>query len=91
MGYLYNAPHRIFSTAALTGLRLYYAQLALNLAWTPLFFGLKQVGSSVPTYDNNRGPAHPSFPLSQITVSLVDIVTLTGTVYYMTVLNKVKP
>ncbi|KDQ64586.1 hypothetical protein JAAARDRAFT_28229 [Jaapia argillacea MUCL 33604] len=26
------------------GLSLYYAQLALNVAWSPLFFGMKQVG-----------------------------------------------
>jgi benzodiazapine receptor len=28
---------------AYQGLVLYWGQLALNLAWTPLFFGLKQV------------------------------------------------
>jgi translocator protein len=47
--------------AASTGLKLYYGQLALNLAWTPLFFGLKQTG-----------------------VALVDIVALTGSVFYLT-------
>ena len=28
---------------AYTGLALYYGQLVLNLAWTPIFFGLKRV------------------------------------------------
>lgn len=41
----------ITSAAVLAGLQLYYAQLALNLVWTPLFFGLKQVGS---THTHNR-------------------------------------
>jgi tryptophan-rich sensory protein len=28
---------------AYSGLKIYYIQLGLNLLWTPLFFGLKQV------------------------------------------------
>ncbi|KAJ3924083.1 TspO/MBR-related protein [Lentinula edodes] len=33
------------SRSSLTlGVALYYAQLCMNLAWTPLFFGYKQVG-----------------------------------------------
>ncbi|KAJ4478194.1 TspO/MBR-related protein [Lentinula aciculospora] len=33
------------SSPALTlGLALYYAQLGMNIAWSPLFFGYKQVG-----------------------------------------------
>jgi len=46
---------------ASTALKVYYGQLALNLAWTPLFFGLKQTGAA-----------------------LVDIVALSGSVFYLT-------
>lgn len=49
-------------TLARQGLILYYAQLTLNVAWTPLFFGAKRMG-----------------------LALVDIITLTGTTFYMTV------
>jgi hypothetical protein len=49
-------------TLAHQGLMLYYAQLTLNVAWTPLFFGAKWMG-----------------------LALVDIITLTGTTFYMTV------
>ncbi|KAJ3970013.1 TspO/MBR-related protein [Lentinula raphanica] len=31
-------------TSLALGIALYYTQLAMNLAWTPLFFGLKRVG-----------------------------------------------
>jgi len=31
------------SPGAELGLKLYYIQLALNLGWTPLFFGMKLV------------------------------------------------
>ncbi|PVF99959.1 TspO/MBR-related protein [Serendipita vermifera] len=46
---------------AYSGLKLYYLQLGLNLAWTPLFFGAKKKG-----------------------LALINIVTLTGTVYWLT-------
>ncbi|KAH7103083.1 TspO/MBR-related protein [Auriculariales sp. MPI-PUGE-AT-0066] len=43
------------------GLALYYTQMVLNVAWTPLFFGMKRPD-----------------------LALLDIVPLTGTVWYMT-------
>ncbi|KAG8837368.1 hypothetical protein FRC18_009423 [Serendipita sp. 400] len=46
---------------AYSGLKLYYIQLGMNLAWTPIFFGLKKKG-----------------------LALVDIVSLVGTVFWMT-------
>ncbi|CAG7848591.1 SubName: Full=Related to Peripheral-type benzodiazepine receptor {ECO:0000313/EMBL:CCA70660.1} [Serendipita indica DSM 11827] len=46
---------------AYAGLKLYWIQLGLNLAWTPLFFMAKQKG-----------------------LALLDILPLTGVVYWMT-------
>ncbi|KAJ3823461.1 TspO/MBR-related protein [Lentinula raphanica] len=34
----------ICNTSLALGIALYYTQLAMNFAWTPLFFGLKRVG-----------------------------------------------
>lgn len=38
--------HRMVRRLAYSGLGLYYAQLAMNLAWTPLFFGMRKVSPS---------------------------------------------
>lgn len=38
-----SSAHRMRSSLASEGIALYYAQLALNLLWTPLFFVQKQV------------------------------------------------
>ncbi|KAG8791339.1 hypothetical protein FRC17_008763, partial [Serendipita sp. 399] len=53
--------HPSGSTQAYAGLKLYYIQLGMNLAWTPIFFGLKKKG-----------------------LALIDIVSLTATVFWMT-------
>jgi tryptophan-rich sensory protein len=37
--------HRTHASHLIT---IYYAQLALNYLWTPLYFGLKQVGLELP-------------------------------------------
>jgi len=55
MGYASHIAVRAYDASALQstksdlslGLGLYYAQLALNLAWTPLFFGSKKTGWSL--------------------------------------------
>ncbi|KAG8845984.1 hypothetical protein FRB96_002210 [Tulasnella sp. 330] len=52
----------VIKSVAYRGLQIYWAQLALNFAWTGLFFGAKK----------------------QL-VALVDIVTLTGLTYAMTI------
>ncbi|KIO17152.1 hypothetical protein M407DRAFT_175985 [Tulasnella calospora MUT 4182] len=56
---------------AYSGLGLYYAQLAMNLAWTPLFFGMRKL--------------NPLVHKTQKFLALVDIVALTGTTVAMTV------
>ncbi|KAF8316891.1 TspO/MBR-related protein [Clavulina sp. PMI_390] len=69
MGYASHLAVRSYDNAltpavrdtALYAIKLYYAQLAMNMSWTPLFFIWKKKG-----------------------LALVDIVTLTGTVYHLT-------
>jgi translocator protein len=62
------------------GLTLYYAQLGLNLAWSPLFFNTQQVCQSL--FKLSRSAVITS---SQITLALVDSIALAGTAYTMTV------
>ncbi|KAK9896554.1 TspO/MBR-related protein [Cystobasidium minutum MCA 4210] len=39
-----TSPHAVVRRAASNALALWYAQFALNMAWTPLFFGAKKTG-----------------------------------------------
>jgi hypothetical protein len=43
-----------FSAQADQALQLYYAQLALNMLWTPLFFGGESTDSDATDYQPSR-------------------------------------
>lgn len=64
--HVYESTHsiRTYETAGLA-IRLYHIQLALNFAWSPIFFGLKRPG-----------------------LALIDIISLSSTVFYMTNLTR---
>jgi len=42
-----KSPSAVVRAAAASGLNLWYAQFALNMLWTPLFFGAKQTGPAL--------------------------------------------
>ena len=65
-----------FSAQADQALTLYYAQLGLNLLWTPLFFG----GRS-----KRYGLSGTLMTAKQKEIALGNILALTGTVLAMTV------
>ncbi|KAF8195819.1 TspO/MBR-related protein [Mycena galopus ATCC 62051] len=55
MGYASHLAVKVFDDASslsvksdcMLALSLYYAQLALNILWTPLFFGAKKTGAAL--------------------------------------------
>jgi benzodiazapine receptor len=61
------------------GLALYYAQLGLNFAWTPLFFGAHKVRHHYITSYSS-----PGLTTAQTGLALVDSAALTLTTWYMT-------
>jgi hypothetical protein len=64
------------------GLALYYGQLGLNVLWSPLFFGQKNVSLSLPI---DRASRLTESVWPQIGLALIDCVLLTGATYCMTV------
>lgn len=84
-----TSPRLAVREAASAGLVLWYAQFALNMAWTPLFFGAHKVSACTRALKGYRLSSFEVLNLIGIVlqtgVAACDILALWGTVAALTV------
>ncbi len=75
---IYHRTNSICRSDVKLGIAFYYAQLAMNFIWSPLFFNGKKVCSRHKHEDNTHVK-------NQLGLALIDSVLLAGTTFCMTV------